>query len=998
LTESAIAEQNEPDSPMNARRLPARCARICAFAALCGLLAAGAVRAQTTGRIEGRIRDVDGGLLASAEVLLSGPSLQGVRTARSDRDGRYWLPALPPGRYSVTVAHEGFHPESRAVTVALDAKATLDFSLQPAVHEAVDVSGASPLVDTTSSTGGTNYTSEVIARLPVQRNYADIVRSNPAVDTDRGETQGRAVALTIYGATSAENLWIVDGVNTTNGFMGIQGKAINNEFIQEVEVKTDGYAAEYGRALGGVVNVITKSGGNAFHGGGFFYYDSGATSAEQRLGPEDLIEGASRFVAYDRLDYGVDLGGYLVKDRLWFFGAFDRIDFSGEVSPLKSTDDVTTQERFPIDETDNLFSAKLTWNVAAPTTVVGTVFSDPSTTGGAAGADPRQGNTGRVVGSPAILNRDRSTWDSTRTQGGIDYGLRVTQLMGFNGVAGLQASYHRDRNLISAADLVRTENDTCDDGTADHPCKLPEVPNGVTGGHGWFDGQKDRNQSHRWQVRGDYTAYAGTHELKAGADYQATHSDMTYGLSGGQLVYVRNEKGRIYYIHEFAAVSDGDLTQLPDGRFLAEARDAGVYVQDSWKPAAGLTINAGLRWDGESLRDYARVTRLSFPNEWQPRLGIAWDPWNDGKTRAYASAGRFYFSMPTAAMTWWFSDVTGIHAYNFDPVSLTPDPAVASYSYDYDAIAGRGYYSFYGGGPLGTAIDVHVGEMYQDELTVGVERLLDPTLRVGVKASYRRLGNALEDRCDFADADGNPMCAIVNPGSGERYARGDAPLSRGSSGGPTPPAQRLYRGVELVARKAFGSELWVQASYVYSSLRGNYDGAINEVDAGPVPGRNIDFDWPELWHNAYGRLFLDRPHRFRVDAFWVLPFRLSIGAQAFAASGAPLNRLGYSANANTSAICLVPRGSVGRLPTQWEANLSLAYPIVVGPVTVTLQAYLFNAFNNQIPVTSDEVWTTNPSEDYSPLDAGRPSDNPLYGQVTGRQPPRSFRAAVRIGF
>jgi outer membrane receptor protein involved in Fe transport len=977
---------------MHARPPLTRRARVCASTALIGLLATGALSAQTTGRLEGQVRDGGGGPLAAADILLSSASLQGVRTVRTDAEGRYWVPALPPGTYSVTVALAGHHPETKSILVSLDARATLDFVLQAEVREVISVSGETPLIDTSSAQGGTSYTSDVISRLPVQRNYADVVRSNPAVDSDRGDTQGRAVALTIYGATSAENLWIVDGVNTTNAFMGQQGKAINSEFIQEVEVKTDGYAAEYGRALGGVVNVVTKSGGNVFHGDGFFYYDSGATSAMQRTGASDMLEGESLLVDHRRLDFGADVGGYLVKDRLWFFGAYDRIDFSGEVSPRKDTSDVTTAERFPIDETDDLYSAKLTWNVAPPTTIVATVFADPSSASGAAGADPRQGPSGRVIGSPAILNRDRSTWYSARTLGGTDYGLRATQIVGAAGLAAIQGGYHRDRNLLSAPDLVRTEDLTCAGGTPEMPCSQPEVPRSVEGGIGWIDGQKDHNLSSRWQIRGDYTFLAGEHELKAGADYESVHSDMTYSVTGAQLVSQRNELGRAYYVHRISAVSGDDRTQLSEGRFRASLSEAGVFVQDTWKPAPGLTVNAGIRWDGETLKDYSGAARLRLEDQWQPRVGVVWDPWRNGATKAYVSIGRFDFAMPTVAMTWWFTTATGMDVYNFDPLSLTPDPNAARWSPDFDpADTGsieKAYITWFGGGPTGTPADPHLREAYQDELTFGVERLLDPSFVVGVKATYRRLGGAIEDRCDFVDSDGNPLCAIVNPGSGEPYARGDAPLSPDSPGGATPPARRLWRGIELVARKSFGTAAWLQASYVYSSLRGNYDGAVNERDADPVPGRHLDFDWPQLWQNAYGRLFLDRPHHFRLDAYWTVPFRLTVGVQAFAVSGPPLDQLGYFADTQTSSIYLVPRGSAGRLATQWEANLSLAYPISVGPATVTLQAYLYNAFNNQLPMTRDDVATTGDSQD----------PNPNYGKITSRQAPRSFRAAVRVSF
>src|SRR5262249_46147021 len=149
--------------------------------------------------------------------------------------------------------------------------------------------GKASIIDETSTTTGTSYTSDVIGRLPVDRNYADIVRSNPGVSTDRGYTDGRMLPLTIYGATSAENQWLIDGVNTTNVYKGTQGKALSTEFFQEVEVKTGGYQAEFGRATGGIINAITKSGGNTLHGDGFVYYDSDAMQAALKTSLVDTV-------------------------------------------------------------------------------------------------------------------------------------------------------------------------------------------------------------------------------------------------------------------------------------------------------------------------------------------------------------------------------------------------------------------------------------------------------------------------------------------------------------------------------------------------------------------------------------------------------------------------------------------------------------------------------------------------------------------------------------
>src|SRR5215472_7353100 len=251
--------------------------------------------AQTTGTIEGTVTDQNGGVLPGVTVEATSPNLQGSRTATTGPDGRFRFAGISPGPYKVMANLSGFGAIQKNATVTLDSTATVNIQMQLATKEAVTVTGEAPLVDVTSTTTGSNYSAKVIEKLPVARNYADIIRSNPGVNVDRGENQGRALALTVYGATSVENQYIIDGVNTTNVIKGFQGKAINTEFIQEVEVKTGGYQAEYGRAMGGVIIVITKSGGNEFHGDGFYYYDgfkrAWNTRSSQKITDQDSLTG-----------------------------------------------------------------------------------------------------------------------------------------------------------------------------------------------------------------------------------------------------------------------------------------------------------------------------------------------------------------------------------------------------------------------------------------------------------------------------------------------------------------------------------------------------------------------------------------------------------------------------------------------------------------------------------------------------------------------------------
>jgi hypothetical protein len=975
-----------------------------------GLLGTAVGLAQTTGGIAGRIVDASGAPLPGVTVEASGESLQGQRTVLTDRDGNYRLAALPPGLYRLQASLASFASVEKTVAVTLDATSTVRMTLQLSHAEEVLVSGEAPLLDASSTTTGTTYTSSAITHLPVGRNYADIVKANPGVVVDRGATQGRSLALAIYGSTSAENQWIIDGVNTTNVLKGIQGKAINSEFIQEVEVKTGGYQAEYGRALGGVVNVITKSGGNQFHGDGFLYYDSSALQARRvfNVGEDSPLSGM-RLDDYRRTDFGADLGGFIRKDRLWFFFAYDRVSFPANVSRYEASPLVPTTMRFPLEGTDNLYSAKLTWNIGPGSTLVGTVFADPTTNSGAGAADPRQG--GFVV--QPITNPDPGTWESSRTVGATDYGLRFNQLVGSAGLLALQASRHQDRYELTPTGpglQPQLVVKTCEGGTLEAACEIPQEGT-VFGGFGFIGGATNHSSSRRDQLRADANLYRDSHEIKFGADYQDAQTSALFFNSGGQAITQFNEYGQTYYEHDFFARSPTDLTPVA-WNSLAGAREFGAYVQDSWKVSPGLTVNAGLRWDQERIVDYRNVAVLRLTNEWQPRVGVVWSPGGNGVTKLYAFAGRFYYSLPTDIGIRSFGAYTGATTYNFDPLDVAPNPKVYKHE---SSLPFRNV--------IGTPVDAGLKGIYLDEYTLGVERLLGPSLSLGLKATYRNLGNAIEDRCDldynYPESNGS-FCAIVNPGSSGRYARGDFHYCTGLDADdncnptnyeplygalPVPPAQRVYRGIELLARKAFSSRFWLQASYVFSSLRGSYDGEVSEGFNGQTdPGINVDFDDPVTFHNRYGRLYLDRPHSLRLDGFYATPFRLSIGLSAWLRSGAPLNKLGYwngfSASYGFYPVQLVPKGYAGRLPMEWDANLTLEYPITLGPATVTLQAYLYNVFNNQIRTDQDTVWSSQQPAGYpdSIFDPNTKQTNSNYGLITARSDPRLFRAAIRISF
>jgi hypothetical protein len=967
--------------------------RILLFALLL-LPAALPLPAQTTGAVEGRVTDSSGAALPGVAIEASSASLQGMRVATTGQDGAYHLPGMPPGMYKIKASLQGFGPAENTTPVSLDATATVNFSLEVAAREEVLVSGDMPLVDVTSTTSGTSYTDRVIAQLPVARNYADIVRANPGVSSDRALTLGRSLALTFYGSTSVENLYLIDGVNTTNVIYGIQGKVINNEFVQDVEVKSGGYSAEYGWAMGGVINVITHSGGNEFHGGAFTYYDPPGGRAQQVVTASDSPSGM-RVTPEARWDAGASLGGFVVKDRLWFFGAYERVNAPSTSSRYFPGKLVPTSQQFPTDQTDTLYSGKLTGNLASGTTVVASVFADPSKLEGAI--------LGRVISNP-----DPGTWQAGRTIGGLDYALRASQLVGSSFFATVQASHHRDSYHFeptgAGGSAIRFVDATCEGGTPEQPCQPADPPNAVFGGIGYIDGPDQNNQSRRTQVRGDASFYLGRHELKAGAEYQDDRTEAVFLYTGGQQVTLKNEHGQQYYQHDFYARALNDLTPVAGAPARVRALRYAAYLQDSFRPAAGWTLNVGLRWSESDVRNDVDRTVLKTAAEWQPRLGVVWDPGKDGKTKAYVSAGRFYYALPLDFAARVFAEATYATTFNFDPANVSQAPDVIDHPEPY----------VFSNSP-NAPVDAGIKGIYQDELTVGVERLLTPDLSIGLKGTYRRLGRTIEDRCDLdynSFDTGGYACAIANPGSGGRFARGDMPTCSGlhypysecsDHGVPMEAARRLYRGIEVLARYQKRDRLWLQASYVYSSLRGNYDGLANFLGQ-TNPGILIDYDLPGFTRNNYGPLSLDHTHQARVDATYSFPVGLLVGLDTYVRSGRPLNQLGVAFNDQgfVVPVYLVPRGSAGRMPTLWESDLTLGWPFSFGSLVVKPQVYVYNVFNRQTPTYVNEFYRLEdppgyPQTLYDPV-VPPAYVSPSYRKVIVRQDPRLFRAAIRVSF
>ena len=281
---------------------------------------AGAAAQNTTGVIAGRI--VDGQGLALPGVAVKATGAQGAKSTTSDGEGRFTIPFLTPGNYSVQAELVGFKPvEQASVLVRLGQTVDVSLAMQIGeVKESVEVTAVSPTVDTTTTTIGATLDSVTLSRLPVGRRFSDTLYLAPGVST--GGTVGVANP-SIEGSSGLENQYVIDGVNITNGGYGALGSysivfgSLGNgtpyDFMQEVQVKTGGYEAEFGQATGGVINVVTKSGSNAVKGSGFAY--ARPHGLESTYDTVHSVEGTVNTVASTLADAG-EIGRASCRERV----------------------------------------------------------------------------------------------------------------------------------------------------------------------------------------------------------------------------------------------------------------------------------------------------------------------------------------------------------------------------------------------------------------------------------------------------------------------------------------------------------------------------------------------------------------------------------------------------------------------------------------------------------------------------------------------------------
>jgi hypothetical protein len=912
--------------------------------------------AQTTGGVMGRVTDSSGAPLPGVVAELSGPTLGGTRIVVTDSGGNYRFAIVPPGVYQIRFQLDGFGNETRSeIRVSLARETSLDVVMRPAaVSQEITVVAGAPVLDTTSTSVGTNLDTAAIETLPTGRNYASIAQVVPGVSSDANPHNATQSTITVYGSSGAENSFFIDGVNTTQMEYGFQGKNLNFEFIQEVDVKTGGYEAEYGRSTGGIINVITKSGGNELTGDVFGYLDSDSLQSDT----EEIDSSNGTLVGYDRSDWGADLGGFIVRDKLWFFAAYDSVDHSAD-NQLPGLPSIVTGET-----KQDLGAAKLTWNAAPSQTVVFTFLQDPRV------------DTGAIVDANHTLNGEASTYLGRSDFGGRDYALRYDAVLDAQWVVFGQVARHQEQNSVSPA---TSTGDTIQyrDAAQDFF---------QSGGFGLI---QDKNFE-RTHYAGSAMRLLGRHEIKGGVEYELEKAEVTKRMSGGQQVDIfenTHDPSKPIYRHFYWTTPDATVGNAPTSELNAspEHKITTVYLQDRFSVSDRLVLSYGVRWDRQQIIDASGVVQIDLKEDYAPRLGLVFDPSGDHKSKVYGSYGRYYEQIPMDLVIRSYSYERQPRIINYSPTSVIPDANAEADAELESAILGG----------LQTPADPDLRNQYINEFIIGYDREVRPNLGIGVKGIYRSYGRVLED---FLCADDGTYC-IGNPGEGLMSRVFTLDYSQIFE---APEARRDFKGVQIDANKRFSNHWQGMASYLYSMLEGNFDGEYAPfTNVGADPNITAAYDYYDFFTDGRdlstitneGPLSNDRRHQLKVSGIYESPWRLSIGAAAYWRSGTPLTRYGYSDAYGRYEFFLTERGAEGRSPSNYEVDLHFGYPISIGSAELNLLLDVFNVLNAQRPILVDQRWSFAEADN-----ASATPTNPRYGEAVIRTAPTSARLGLRLSF
>ncbi len=923
----------------------------------------GVASAQTTGTIIGVVTDASTGKpVAGALVVATSPNLQGEQTAMTDEAGNYRLSLLPPGAYKLVVQLQGYKPSERG-DIRLSADKTLRANIT-ATPEAVQLeeqvvrTGMAPVVNVGSAESGSVVSKEFIANVPVGRGYEAISLVAPSAT---GDTYG----ISFAGAQSPENVYIIDGQNATDPVFGIRNvggtngpAALVSNFYEEVDVKSGNFGAEYGRATGGVFNVVLKSGSNEYHGEVFTYL-----TPRSWFQPDGKpVGGAGEAIAFKTkpsdgsidLDLGFGIGGPIMRDKLWFYAGFAPVYSKTAYERYLRLNNVTgdpkdpgglgrqmnpdgtfvqttipgSQTKLSTSRTQYQYVGKLTFLVDENNSITASAWGSTSkrsalTTGFVAGP---------LGGAPStwLTDQDEPVFSIQGKYNAkfLDKKLLLEAMVGY--YVQNQAETPGTHAGVDTAATPRIEwnnNMPLTDFEPAPGCgSLAECPvfAYMTGGNGGVATRDTDRLSGKLMLSYLFTAL-GNHQVKGGVDLERVGYTVKQYFSGGwyfrafpdiNTLQAYRGYGRINPPAVSGTTNPADVTALYSFDNESRTDSFAYFLQDSWTiQDTGVTLNAGLRLETQTSHNLTSNAQ-GLPNgfdindNWSPRLSAIWDFTGTGRGKVSGSWGRYYYAFPLRmgerafgnerSLDWRVlaDSCPGWPASLADGGAGSFDPT--NISYNTCTLTSRGFRPT---GSAYTPVDPSIKGQYVDEYGGAVEYEVMQDMSVGLVWDARRQGDVIED---MSSDDGNNYF-IGNPGVDRNIYYADGSLAGNSKYVTTldaasgrlvaiqfPKPERSYDGLTLKVTKAFSRNWLAQASYTFSYLRGNYSGPFRPEDGQLDPGITAEYDLASLMANKKGYLPQDIAHQLKLFGAYV--WNLSPGLNV-RASGAYRGLSGTPVNA-----------------------------------------------------------------------------------------------------
>ena len=931
------------------------------FAALLVLFALSlpVVGQETTGGIRGVIADPTGGVIPSATVTVSGPALMRAQTSQTDASGNFTFPSLPPGKYTLEITATGFAP-AKLFNIDLQVGKIIraDTRLEVGTtQQTVEVSGEGLVVDTSQSTVAANVAAGTFDHLPKGRNFDSLIALAPGA-----RYEAKSGGYQVDGASASENVFVIDGMDLTNLYSGSLPKSgqIPTEFVQEVQIKSSGFEAQYGGAMGGVINVVTKSGSNQFHGDVGLYFSSDVLQAgprpTARLNPEndDLMEyfHNSRD-GYRLINPGAAIGGAIIKDRIWFFAGYYP-EFKKYDRTVTFNVDDSTKTFYRKDRNDYL-NGKIDFAPSSKLRLYTGYIYSPSKVNGVL---PVRGGTDDP-NNPWADKGSRSP-AASYTFGG-DY--MATSKLIFSARGGYNYRNYKDYGVPrQTAVYYSSSNKT-----------IADVPAAWQAPAGWFvqsNGLTAKDEQTRFRTNADvsYSAsFAGRHSFKAGWEINRLHNSPNQNTyPDGYLRYYWNGtytgingtklKGNYGYLRYRTYNVSGDVS----------SSNQSLFFQDNWQIGRRLTLLLGLRTEREYIPSFSvannipsKAIEFGFGQKLAPRLGFAWDVAGNSQWKVSGSFGLFYdlmkYALPQGSFggakwkDYYYALDQPVPSYYFpliprDSEGLAADSPMKNLSL-FEVVDWR----IPSNDPSDNTIDPDLKPMRRRVYDIGFEHALSSNLVLNVRYTHNQMDRAIEDVGTLTPL--GEKYYIANPGYGITVN----PATWDTGYPMTPKAKRNYDAVEIRADKRFSSRYYFSASYTWSRLFGNYSGlASSDEDARQDPNVSRYFDLPYSSFTSHGTLAegllaTDRPHTLKLFGAYTLKSRFgetNFGPNFLIFSGTPISTEMFVIS--SVPIYVENRGDLGRTPVFSQTDFYVYHEVTLPKhesYRFRIEANISNLFN-----------------------------------------------------